>query len=146
MSLYCYSLTAVLWRDEAKLFALTSVIGHYSLLPLVYTYAELPVKFLLFILYSSYTYKSLSDLFGIRKCKYYFPLLNGLETVYILGLLPLFLYENLIHDLSQFGTKYPFLPLMLTSVYCALGLMYCSVRYYHLFLKMNVDHHKQKTF
>lgn len=52
------------------------------------------------------------------------PLLRSrIEFVYLLGLAPLEMYCTFGHSLLM-GERLPFMPLMLTSVYCALGVSY----------------------
>lgn len=48
-------------------------------------------------------------------------LLPRAEVAYLWGLLPLELYCSVLHS-AALGRQLPFLPLMLTSVYCALGV------------------------
>ncbi|KAL1110090.1 hypothetical protein AAG570_008168, partial [Ranatra chinensis] len=140
------SLTAVQSRKEAEIFIFLSTVGHYSMLPLIFTPNEIPIKILVYVIYSFYTYNSLSDLFGVRKNSCSLSLLSKVETLYILILAFLFMYENVIHKVLQLDVKYPFLPLMLTSVYCSIGLMYGTIKMYWLFLNANKNDHKQKTF
>ena len=52
-----------------------------------------------------------------------YELLNPLERVYLYGFIALQLYTGLVHGLV-FGDLLEFLPLLLTSVYCATGVMY----------------------
>jgi len=47
---------------------------------------------------------------------------NLLEMLYLLGLLMVSLFYSVIHPLL-FGDRLPFLPLMLFSVYCSLGVL-----------------------
>nr|XP_053642871.1 probable dolichyl pyrophosphate Glc1Man9GlcNAc2 alpha-1,3-glucosyltransferase [Cherax quadricarinatus] len=62
------------------------------------------------------------------------PLCNLGETVYLLGLIPLFFYQQLGHDMLDRERKMPFLPLMLISVYCSVGVMYSWLKYYNFVL------------
>jgi alpha-1,3-glucosyltransferase len=88
---------------------------------------------------------NLANLFDTKKCSLYLPLLNGLESVYLLGLFPLFVFENVIHPLLGLNTRLPFLPLMLTSVYCAVGVLYFWLKYYWHFLTTSEINHKRKA-
>jgi alpha-1,3-glucosyltransferase len=56
----------------------------------------------------------------IRKLRH---LLTQVETIYVMGLIAIQCYTSIVHTLV-FGDRYEFLPLMMTSVYCALGIMY----------------------
>lgn len=58
------------------------------------------------------------------------PLFNWVETGYLLGLGPLELFCELVFPFTSWRLRWPFLPLLLTSVYCALGLTYAWLRLY----------------
>uniref|UniRef100_A0A1B6BXI8 Alpha-1,3-glucosyltransferase n=2 Tax=Clastoptera arizonana TaxID=38151 RepID=A0A1B6BXI8_9HEMI len=139
------TLLAVVWRKEAEIYLLLSTIGHYSLFPLLFTSFELPLKILLFLIHSIYAFQKLSNLFDVKESRICFPLLSKVESVYILGLGCVFFFENVIHPALGWTKTYQFLPLMLTSVYCAIGILYCWIRYYWHFLQMNEINHKRKT-
>lgn len=51
------------------------------------------------------------------------PVLLPHEWAYLYGLVPLEVYCSMLHPLLLHGAL-PFVPLMLTSVYCALGMVY----------------------
>lgn len=140
-----FSFMAVIWKKEAQMFVFLATVGHYSLFPLLFTAFELPIKVLLVLLHSSYAFLNLASLFDIKKCSLYLPLLNKLESVYILGLIPLFLFENVVYPLLGLNNKLPFLPLMLTSVYCAVGVTYFWLKYYWHFLTTSEVNHKRKA-
>nr|CAD7423113.1 unnamed protein product [Timema monikensis] len=136
MSSLCYacSLMAVVWRKEAQIFVLLITVGHYSLFPLLFTGFEIPLKVLFLLVHSSYAFISLSNLFDTSHATLSLPLLSVPESLYLLGLVPLFIYECFVHPLSGLDATLPFLPLMLTSVYCAVGISYCWLKYYWHFL------------
>jgi len=67
-----------------------------------------------------------------RVGRYPLPLLSIPETVFIMGLLPLELYCQGLHRLFGLDRKLPFLPLMLTSVYCAVGVSYVWLKAHYL--------------
>ena len=50
--------------------------------------------------------------------------MNHIEALYIWGLLPLHIYCNAIHAAIGLESKLPFIPLMMTSVYCTFGIMW----------------------
>nr|XP_033935293.1 probable dolichyl pyrophosphate Glc1Man9GlcNAc2 alpha-1,3-glucosyltransferase [Pseudochaenichthys georgianus] len=58
------------------------------------------------------------------------PLLRPLETLYLVGLLLLSLCCDVLFPLSPWGARLPFLPLLATSLYCSLGIIYCFLRLY----------------
>ncbi|KDR18773.1 probable dolichyl pyrophosphate Glc1Man9GlcNAc2 alpha-1,3-glucosyltransferase isoform X1 [Zootermopsis nevadensis] len=139
------SFMAVIWKKEAQMYVFLATVGHYSLFPLLFTAFELPIKVLLLVLHSSYAFFNLASLFDMKKCSLCLPLLSGLESVYILGLVPLFVFENVILPLLGLNTRLPFLPLMLTSVYCAVGVLYFWLKYYWHFLTTSEVNHKRKA-
>lgn len=57
-------------------------------------------------------------------------LLGPLESIYLLGLVPLAIACELVFPLSPWQQKLPFLPLLLTSVYCSVGICYSFLRLY----------------
>lgn len=57
-------------------------------------------------------------------------MLTQVELIYVMGLIAVQCYTSIVHTLA-FGNRYEFLPLMLTSVYCALGIMYGWLRLMH---------------
>jgi alpha-1,3-glucosyltransferase len=138
------SFMAVIWKKEAQMYVLLATVGHYSLFPLLYTAFELPIKVLLLLLHSSYAFLNLASLFDIKKCSLCLPLLSGLESAYLLGLIPLFVFENVAHPLLGLEKRLPFLPLMLTSVYCGVGVLYFWLKYYWHFLTISETNHKRK--
>ncbi|KAG8222357.1 hypothetical protein J437_LFUL015953 [Ladona fulva] len=140
------SLLAVVWKREAEVYLLLSTVGHYSLFPLLFTPFEIPIKVLLLLLHSLYAYISLSNLFHIPRKLSMVPFLSRVESLYLMGLLPLFLYENIFQSSLGFDKRYPFLPLMLTSAYCAIGITYCWLKYYLHFVTMSEVIHKRKAY
>ena len=58
-------------------------------------------------------------------------LLRSWELAYVLGLLPLDLFCSFLHPLAL-APRMPFLPLMATSVYCALGVLHATALVYRL--------------
>ncbi|GLH05049.1 Probable dolichyl pyrophosphate Glc1Man9GlcNAc2 alpha-1,3-glucosyltransferase [Gryllus bimaculatus] len=139
------SVMAVVWKKEAQVYLMFVTVGHYSLFPLLFTSFELPIKVLLLVIHSSYAFVNLSNLFDLKHDTFTLPLLTIFETLYILGLIPLFLYENIFHSWLGINNKLPFLPLMLTSIYCALGVTYSWLKYYWHFLTTSEVNHKRKA-
>lgn len=62
-------------------------------------------------------------------------LLRPLESVYLLGLVPLAITCEVIFPLSPWQQKLPFLPLLLTSVYCSVGICYSFLLLYITLLR-----------
>ncbi|KAJ8950475.1 hypothetical protein NQ314_007862 [Rhamnusium bicolor] len=139
------SILSIMETTDARMFLLLSTVGHYSLFPLLYPLSLLSVKVLLLLLYSVYAFHSLYKMYPLSICSYTLPLLSPLESIYVLGLGAIFLYENVIHHLLGLHSQLPFLPLMITSVYCAIGIIYSWVSYYIYFLKYNGVHVRTKS-
>jgi len=56
------------------------------------------------------------------------------EGVYLVGLAVLEFYGSWAHERMWGVDRLPFLPLLLTSLYCAIGLLYFFARLYLMFL------------
>lgn len=134
MQILLFSILSVVEAGDAKAFLILSTVGHYSLFPLLFPSSLLLIKLILYLLYSCYAFYSLFKMYPLHLCKYSLPLLNSLESLYLIGLMPLFMYENIFHHMFGFSKSLPFLPLMLTSVYCSFGVTYSWLKYYIYFL------------
>ncbi|XP_063141103.1 probable dolichyl pyrophosphate Glc1Man9GlcNAc2 alpha-1,3-glucosyltransferase isoform X6 [Rattus norvegicus] len=124
-STVCNCLLAVEKAGDATIFLILTTTGHYSLFPLLFTAPELPIKILLMSLFTVYSISSLRTLFRKEK-----PLFNWMETLYLLGLGPLEVCCEFLFPFTSWKLKYPFIPLLLTSVYCAVGITYAWIRLY----------------
>ena len=60
------------------------------------------------------------------------PLLSVAESIYLLGIIPVEIYNMFLHNCLGFAQKLPFLPLMITSLYSAIGVTYCWLKFYYL--------------
>uniref|UniRef100_A0A672S919 Alpha-1,3-glucosyltransferase n=1 Tax=Sinocyclocheilus grahami TaxID=75366 RepID=A0A672S919_SINGR len=140
MAILPLSLLAVESREEARIFLILSITGHYSLFPLLFTTQELPIKIFLMLLFTIFSLTSLKTLFRSGGA-----LLNPLEATYLLGLIPLELICEFVYPLTVWQKTFPFLPLMLTSVYCALGVTYAFIRLYISLLTCSDSTKKIKT-
>ncbi|XP_076544418.1 ALG6/ALG8 family glucosyltransferase xit isoform X2 [Osmia lignaria lignaria] len=128
---------AVTDKDDARIFLILSSAGHTALLPLLYPTNLTPLKILLLLTYMLASFLTLS-----RKFKQ--QLLYFHEYIYVIILPILTVYETVLHKLI-FGDKLPFLPLAITSIYCATGVLYSWILYYYMFLRYNaVDQRKKK--
>lgn len=119
------SLLSVEKAGDASVFLILTTTGHYSLFPLLFTTPELPIKILLMLLFTIYSFSSLMTLFRKER-----PLFNWMETFYLLGLGPLEVCCEFVFPLTSWKLKYPFIPLLLTSGYCAVGVTYAWCRLY----------------
>lgn len=63
-------------------------------------------------------------------------LLRLYEWLYIIPLPLITFYEVVLHKLLL-GDRLPFLPLAFTSIYCAIGITYCWILYYYIYLQNN---------
>ncbi|TMS14180.1 putative dolichyl pyrophosphate Glc1Man9GlcNAc2 alpha-1,3-glucosyltransferase [Larimichthys crocea] len=119
------SILAVESREDAGIFLVLSTTGHYSLFPLIFTPAELPIKVGLMLMFVIYSFTALRKLHSGQG-----TLLHPLESVYLLGLVVVAIACEIIFPLSPWQQKLPFLPLLLTSVYCSVGVCYSFLRLY----------------
>lgn len=126
------SLLSVIEKFDARMSLFLNTIGFYSLFPLLYKPELLFIKIGLFGAYSASTILAFNKLHPKN-------LLQNHEVLYLFGLTGLFLYENFIHYILKFNIIFPFMPLMLTSVYCGLGITYFWCLYYKNFLWMDVE-------
>ncbi|VVC90229.1 unnamed protein product [Leptidea sinapis] len=140
------SFLSVLGVDDAKLFLFATTVGHYSLFPLLYERNLTPIKILLLLTHCAVAFSYIPGLYEVPKTKktrrrdvIIVPMMTCVEMLYFYGLLMLCVYENVIHSLLGLDKTLPFLPLMMTSVYCSLGVFYFWVSYYHYFLTFNVS-------
>jgi alpha-1,3-glucosyltransferase len=65
-------------------------------------------------------------------------LLHPLEALYLLGLVAVEVLCEVVFPLSPWQQTLPFVPLLVTSVYCALGVSYSFVRLYVSLLTQEV--------
>lgn len=111
-----FSLIALL---NQNLFFLTLVAGTVSLFPLLFTPFEIVLKAVLTVFHASVASQIVK------------PKLNWYQTLYILGFLPVYIFENLGDALIP---KLPFLPLLLVSDYTFLGIGICYLSLYWKFV------------
>lgn len=111
-------------KADASQFLLLSAVGHFSLLPLIFTSAEAVLKYSLYLCYTLCSFYSVGSLHRYRGGRHQLPLLSFPETIFVMGLLPLELYCQGLHQWLGLDRSLPFLPLMLTSLYCAVGVSY----------------------
>ena len=130
------TLLAVQSKQSAQLYLRISSIGHFSILPLLYRPAELGLKTFVYMFFMALsvcilkiaTKDDLASMNAPRK------LTNKWDRIGLLGLLMCYLFMELIHPifLSSFE-RLAFLPLLLTSLSCALGLIACwPITFLHL--------------
>ncbi|KAG9510819.1 G-protein coupled receptor-associated protein LMBRD2 [Fragariocoptes setiger] len=122
----------------AQSMMIISVAGTYSLFPLLYEPGEWPVKWLLLIIYHIYALKLLNSQLSARVdkggCQKHKHIIDIPFCAYVIGMVTLevycaFLHGNTFNPLVALN-KFEFLPLLMTSVYSALGIMYGYVLTY----------------
>ncbi|KAI8988011.1 glucosyltransferase [Mycotypha africana] len=114
-----YGLMAANCKTNLRILIILSAAGIVSLFPLLIHPAETPIKVTITLLWFCAVIPGLAHSVQI-------PLKNLLSTMeqqYLIGLVLLQFYTGFIHDIV-FGERLPFLPLMLTSLYCAIGILY----------------------
>ncbi|XP_058798616.1 probable dolichyl pyrophosphate Glc1Man9GlcNAc2 alpha-1,3-glucosyltransferase [Phymastichus coffea] len=122
---------------DSRVFTLLSSAGHTSLFPLLYPIELSGLKFVLWFTY-------LIMLASLLQEQFKSTILPDYELSYIAALPLITLYDIVIHKII-FGDKLPFLPLALTSIYCALGVSYSYLIYYYEYLHDNKKtNNKQK--
>ncbi|RNA17987.1 dolichyl glycosyltransferase, partial [Brachionus plicatilis] len=123
MILIPLSLLAVNNRKFASVYFFISTIAYYSLFPLLFKNFEYPIKVILFIISVLYNYESLKYQYS-KKFK-----INKIELVYLSLIIILELYNSILHFVLSFDKKLPYLPLMITSVYCSIGIIYSWLKF-----------------
>ncbi|KAI8350594.1 glycosyltransferase family 57 protein [Choanephora cucurbitarum] len=114
-----YGLMAANSQIHLRIFVVLSSAGIFSLYPLLFHATETPIKIAATLLWFCATLPGLA--YSVKT-----PLRNLLSVIelyYLLGFFFLQAYTGCLHDLL-FGQNLEFLPLMLTSLYCAVGIVY----------------------
>ena len=109
--------------SDSTLYLVLSIVGHYSLLPLLFPPVLTPLKLLLLLLYTLIAYTTLYEYHHEQQHKRrirFGGLFRWRERVYLLGFVPLWLVAQVLCPLVLGG--YEFLPLLLTSCYCSVGM------------------------
>jgi len=131
MALIPMGILAAQGRDQraAGRFLFLTIIGTYSLFPLLTRPQEYLLKISILVAYVLCAIPWLKDVFFYetldqpRRQVSGSTLLTTWEAGYLWGIIPLEIYSSFIHSYI-FGTAWPFIPLMLISVYSSLGVMY----------------------
>ena len=129
-----FSLVAHRKYSDWRTFQLLSAVAIVSLFPLLHTHKETPIK----LIYAALWYMLVCRTMMRRVLR---PMpsnmgifLHALETAYLYGLSILALVTQIVWPISANLApesrlwQMEFLPLMLTSVYCAAGFVYCWAR------------------
>lgn len=116
---------------EAKSTWFLSVVAHFSLLPLLFKSNLAVIKISLLATHILITTHSVKSLWPLVNFKNIAPFH---ELLYTIGLIGLLLFEFCIQYLLNLDKRLPFLPLLLTSFYCSIGIIYFWFKYYFSFL------------
>ncbi|XP_057332830.1 probable dolichyl pyrophosphate Glc1Man9GlcNAc2 alpha-1,3-glucosyltransferase [Microplitis mediator] len=119
------SVLAALNINDGRIFIILSTAGHTAILPLLFTADLILLKILMHLVYMSAVILCLQELFNSSLLKIH-------EWIYVTILPFITIYETLIHRII-FQQNLPFLPLALTSIYCAIGVIYSWIFYYYVF-------------
>eukprot|EP00195_Chlamydomonas_chlamydogama_P007494 CAMPEP_0202906896 /NCGR_PEP_ID=MMETSP1392-20130828/40643_1 /ASSEMBLY_ACC=CAM_ASM_000868 /TAXON_ID=225041 /ORGANISM="Chlamydomonas chlamydogama, Strain SAG 11-48b" /LENGTH=229 /DNA_ID=CAMNT_0049595579 /DNA_START=8 /DNA_END=697 /DNA_ORIENTATION=- len=120
--------------QHAADFLLLAASSVYGLFPLLFESREYLIKVVLGAAYMFIAWQALAKVHGISPSSSQASgtssggtgskrrsLMTAYEKLYVLGFIPLELYCSFVHPVLL-GQMLPFVPLMLTSVYCALGV------------------------
>lgn len=113
--------------SEARSSLFLSIFGLYSLTPLLFTNELILVKLSLYCLYMAFNVFAFREIFNSQVLKIH-------ERIYSFGIIILPLYEFILQYALKLDQKLPFIPLMLTSVYCSVGMIYFWIKFYIEFL------------
>lgn len=118
-------------ESEAKYTLFLSIVSHFSLFPLLFKPNLALIKISLLFTYILILFNGVRHLWPSPHRKQILPLH---ELFYSFGLIGLLFYEFIFQYVLNLNEKLPFLPLLLTSVYCSIGIMYFWLKYYAAFL------------
>eukprot|EP01114_Cavostelium_apophysatum_P021033 TRINITY_DN7220_c0_g1_i1.p1 TRINITY_DN7220_c0_g1~~TRINITY_DN7220_c0_g1_i1.p1 ORF type:complete len:518 (-),score=58.58 TRINITY_DN7220_c0_g1_i1:163-1716(-) len=113
-----------------RAFFFLSTVGHYTLFPLLFPAQEIPTRNLIWMIHTLLSYIFLKQIYSDNKKEKFS--LSFLEFGYLVGLVGI---EALNLELPVFAPNYPFLPLLITSLYCSFGVVYSYVCLYFYALK-----------
>jgi alpha-1,3-glucosyltransferase len=111
---------------DSTMYLFLSTTGHYSLFPLLYPSTLTPLKLILTLLYHTLAFSILYEYHHSQQHKrriHFHGFFTSISSLYLLGFAPLFMLTQLIVPWLS-GGRMEFLPLLLTSLYCSLGMCY----------------------
>ena len=111
---------------DSTMYLFLSTTGHYSLFPLLYPASLTPLKLLLTLLYTTLAYAVLYEYHHAQQHKrriQFHGFFSTSEAAYLAGFVPLFALCTFVCPWIG-GGRLEFLPLLLTSGYCAMGMCY----------------------
>ena len=110
-------------EPERRLFLRMNALGLVGLFPLLFRPVELPLKLLSYIGYMAYVCSSIKE-----------PTVPLLDLLGMTMLAILVAFVEFIHPLCIYP-RMEFLPLLLTSVTCAVGLIFCWGNTWYLIIQ-----------
>ena len=117
-------------KENARLFLRLSTVGHFGLLPLLYKSTELGMKVCLNVSYLVWCLYLFQGIFHqsnennpSRRGE---PLVTMWDKIGLILMSVLLVFGEIVHRLTQIE-KLEFLPLMLVSIFCAVGLLSCWI-------------------
>ncbi|RKF81157.1 Dolichyl pyrophosphate Glc1Man9GlcNAc2 alpha-1,3-glucosyltransferase [Golovinomyces cichoracearum] len=116
-----FSLLATKDRRYLCAFRPLAVAGNISLFPLIFTPAEFPIKTIYTIIWTVLVLIMLDRVTPASSTPRIF-LLDRLCLLYIAASIPIIIYCSFFHNFVL-GGRFEFLPLLLTSSYCAIGVI-----------------------
>ncbi|XP_052863602.1 probable dolichyl pyrophosphate Glc1Man9GlcNAc2 alpha-1,3-glucosyltransferase [Anopheles cruzii] len=131
MVLIPLTLLSIVNANDARWTVFLGIVAHYSLFPLLFKPELTIVKISLHVAYTAVSVAVLKHLHNGN----FFRLP---EFLYLAGFPILCVYENLVHDAIGLRERLPFVPLLLTSVYCAVGVLYFWISYQISFLTAKI--------
>lgn len=117
--------------SEAQHTWFLSIVSHFSLLPLLFKSNLILIKISLLLTHTLILTNGFRSIWPSVNRKSIVPIH---ELLYTFGLTGLLLYEFVIQFSLNLDKRLPFLPLLLTSVYCSIGIIYFWLKYYGTFL------------
>ena len=111
---------------DTTVYIVLSTVGSFSLFPLLFQEGETNIKVLLLLLQVVVTMKCLGL---VRRRDTRQAAVSWLATLYLSGLVPVFFFQSVLHSVGLYS-RFEFLPLVLYSTYCALGITGCFIMSY----------------
>nr|CAG4646289.1 EOG090X06YP [Macrothrix elegans] len=139
-----FTLLAVSTPTDCRLFLVLSAAGHTSLFPLLFTPFECTLKVFLVFTFWLASYAFLVALLYEPKIKKSLLEFHIWERLYMYGLIVVGFIECLSNSIFTPFDKFPFLPLLLMSVYCAVGVIYVWLLFMAKALKTEDIRKKQR--
>lgn len=114
-------------RGDARVYMLLSWVGHFSLLPLLFEIREQPLQLFAYLLHSIASYITLDTYMQNEERKMRIKetgvVFKWYQLMYLYGFIPLYIFTHIIHPF-YFVNRMEFLPLLLISIYCSIGMVH----------------------